>query len=205
MNLTLNQIGALTGLINTGVGRSAGMLNEMVNTRVYLQVPPIKVFPPLEAKRKLERLGRNRLATVQLLFKGPFSGTAALVFRHETASKLVSILTGEGLGSHDPDSVRAGTFSEVGSIVINGVMDSIGNVLKERISYSFPKYTENTIENLLTPKGFDPNGTVLLTWTYLMMERLRIEGDIILIFKVGSFDTLLPAIDTINSDSGAQS
>jgi chemotaxis protein CheC len=64
MNLTLNQIGALTGLINTGVGRSAGMLNEMVNTRVYLQVPPIKVFPPLEAKRELERLGRNRLATV---------------------------------------------------------------------------------------------------------------------------------------------
>ena len=147
---------------------------------------------------------RDRLATVQLSFKGPFSGIAALGFRHETASKLVSIFTGEGLGTYDPDSVRAGTFTEVGSIVINEVMDLIGSVLKERINYSFPKYTEHTIENLLTPSGSDPNATVLLTRTYLMMERLRVEGDIILIFKVGSFDTLLDAIDTINSDSGAQ-
>jgi len=205
MNLTLNQIDALTGLINTGVGRSAGMLSEMVNIRVYLQVPPIKVFSPLEAKRELERLGRNRLATVQLVFKGPFSGSASLVFRHETASKLVSILTGEGLGSYDPDSIRAGTFSEVGSIVINGVMDSIGNVLKERIRYSFPKHTENTIEDLLTPSGFDPNATVLLTRTYLRIERLLVEGDIILIFNVGSFEALLEVVDTINLDSGEES
>ncbi len=104
MNLTRNQIDALTGLINMSVGRSARMLDEMVNTRVYLQAPPIKVFSPLEAKKELERVGRNQLAAVQLLFKGPFSGTAALVFRHETASKLVSIFTGEGLGTYDPDS-----------------------------------------------------------------------------------------------------
>ena len=84
-------------------------------------------------------------------------------------------------------------------------MDLIGSVLKERISYSFPKYTEHTIENLLTPSGSDLNATVLLTRTYLTMERLRVEGDIILIFKVGSLDTLLDATDTINSDSGAQS
>jgi len=205
MNLTRNQIDTLTGLINTGVGRSAGVLNEMVNTCVYAQAPLIKAFSPLEARKQLERVGGDRLATVQLLFKGPFSGTAALVFRHETASKLVSILTREGLGSYDLDSVRTGTFSEVGSIVINGIMDSIATVLEEPIRYSFPRYMEHTIEDLLTPSGFDSNAAVLLTRAYLMIERLLVEGNVILILKVGSFDTLVEAIDTINMDSGAES
>lgn len=204
MNLTPDQIDALKELINIGVGRAAGMLNEMVNSRVYLQVPSVRVFSLLEAKKELGRLGGDRLAAVQLLFKGPFSGTAALVFPAESASNLVAVLTGEEPGTYDLDSVRAGTLSEVGNIVINGVMGSIGNMLKERISYSFPKYTEDTIENIFAPSDLDPSAGVLLARTRFTVKEFQVEGDIILVFEVGSFDILLASIDAINLDSGAQ-
>ena len=52
MDLTPDQIDALKELINIGIGRSASMLNEMVNTRVYLQVPSVKVFSPKDAKKR---------------------------------------------------------------------------------------------------------------------------------------------------------
>ncbi len=202
MNLTSEQIDALKELINIGIGRAASMLNQMVHSRVHLQVPFIKVFSLHEAEKELKRLGKDRLATVQLLFKGVFSGTAALVFPTESASNLVAVLTGEEPGSPDLDAVRAGTLSEVGNIVINGVMGTIGNMLRERIDYSFPRYAEDTIEKVLELSKLDPSSSGLLAQTRFEVKELQVEGDIILLFEVGSFNILLDAVEAIDRDYG---
>lgn len=198
MKLTSEQIDALKELINIGVGRSAGMLNEMVNVRVYLQVPSVKVFPISETIKELEWADRDQLATIELGFKGALSGTAALVFPAESASNLVAILSGEELGSPDLDSVRVETLKEVGNIIVNGVMGSIGNVLGQRINYSLPTYSENPVEKLLAPNDFALNTTVLLVRTRFTVKEIRVEGDIILLFEVDSFNDLLAAIAAAN-------
>jgi chemotaxis protein CheC len=97
--------------------------------------------------------------------------------------------------------VRVGTLSEVGNIVINGVMGSIANVLKLQINYTLPTYTEDNIENLITPPSTAPDVTVVLAHTRFTIEHLQIEGDIILIFEVGSFSALMKAIDTGSNGS----
>lgn len=195
MKLNPEQLDFLKELINIGVGRAAGVLSEMVNSRISLQVPYIKLLSPAELKQEMEQLGNYRVAAVRLGFKGPFSGSAALVFPPDSASKLVSVLTNEESGSLDLDSVRIGTLSEIGNIVINGVMGSISNVLKQCINYSLPNYFEDNIINfLMTPKP-DPNAIILLAHTRFIIEQLQIEGDIILIFEVGSLDALLSGIN----------
>ena len=143
--------------------------------------------------------------TVQLSFKGPFSGTAALVFPSEDISKLVTIFTVKDTEAPDIASLKAGAINEMGNIIINAVMGSIGNMLKQRISYSIPTYTEDTIKNLLISNDPDSDTTILLAQTCFTLKELQIEGHIILLFKVGSFDALLAAIDTIIRDSGEQS
>lgn len=202
MNLTPDQIDALKELINIGVGRAASVLSEMVHCHISLQVPFIKILSPITLKKEMEELGRYQIAAVRLGFKGPFSGSAALVFPPDSASKLVAVLTGEEPGSLDLDSVRAGTLCEVGNIVINGVMGSVANVLKRSINYSLPNYMEDSIDNLLASDEPAPDATVLLARTRFTIEQLQIEGDIILIFEVGSFDALLAAI---NPEPGVQS
>lgn len=199
MKLTEDLIDALKELINIGVGRAASVLSEMVNCQIRLQVPFIKVLSPVSLKNEIEELGRKRVAAVRLGFKGAFSGSASLVFPPDSALKLVAVLTGEKPGTIDLDSVRAGTLSEVGNIVINGVMGSIANVLRQGINYSLPSYIEDNLDNLLASGDLDPDSAAILARTRFMIERLNIEGDIILIFEVGSFDTLLAAI---NSDFG---
>jgi chemotaxis protein CheC len=196
------QMDILKEMINIGVGRAAGILNEMTKFRVILQVPFIKVLSPSLLKKEIEEFDRNMIAAVRLGFKGPFSGCAALVFPPDSASKLVSVLTGEEPGTPDLDSVRVGTLSEVGNIVLNGVMGSIGNILKQHISYSLPTYIEDTIENLLTVDSNinPPSNTILLVRIRFTIQQLEIEGDIILFFEVGSFTALLSAIDAIRVD-----
>lgn len=193
--LTDLQLDTLTEFISIGVGRAAQALNEMVNAHVNLQVPFVKVLTLLQLREEMQELNNNRLATVKLGFSGPFSGTAAIVFPPDSASKLVAVLTGEEPGTPDLDAVRAGTLSEVGNIVLNGVMGSIGNIIKARIVYSLPVYMEDTVESLLAPEKLSSVRVVLLVRTHFIIRQHRIEGDIILLFGVGSFDALLAALD----------
>ncbi len=188
----------LKELINIGVGRAAGALSEMVNCKVGLQVPFIKLFTPQQLRQEMEEFARSRISVVKLGFVGPFSGTAALVFPFEGASKLVAVLTEEEPGTHDLDSVRVETLSEVGNIVVNGVMGSIGNVLNKRIVYSLPQYAEDSVNNLLLSESMTDGTAILLARTHFIIQQLRIEGDIILLFSAGSFDALLSAIDVVH-------
>lgn len=195
MHLTDAQIDALQELINIGVGRAASVLNEMVDTRIILQIPFIKILSLVNLKQELKgRFNEGYFSAVKLSFTGAFCGTAELVFPNDSASTLVAVLTGEELGTPDLDAVRIGTLSEVGNIVINGVIGSITNVLKQHINYTMPVYIEDTIENLIRSDS-DSNVAVLLAQTRFTIEKLQIIGDIILIFELSSFDALLEAID----------
>jgi chemotaxis protein CheC len=195
MNLTADQIDAIQELVNIGVGRAAGVLNQMLDAPIRLQIPYIKIGSPLELQLELEAsLGAERVAAVRQDFSGSFSGIAELVFPTESASILAAMLTGEEPGTPDLDAVRIGTLSEIGNILINSVIGSIANVLEQRLDYALPTYMEDTVENLLTSKDSVGKTTILLAQTQFSVEQLQIRGDIILIFELGSFDVLLNAI-----------
>lgn len=201
MNLSAKQLDALQEIVNIGIGQAAGILNDMIDSPIRLQMPYLKILSPLELQQELRHdLDGEAISAVQLKFAGSFGGLAQLVFPTDSAAMLIAMLTGEEVGTQDLDSVKIGTLSEVGNIVINGVMGSISNVLQQRLNYSLPSYTEGTVESLLKSGDLSPNTVVLLAKTHFTIERLYIAGDIILIFNVSSFDTILAAINQIVGD-----
>lgn len=193
--LTADQIDALQEMVNIGVGRAASALNDMVDSRIILEIPFIKVLNAVDLQQELaKKVNNDCCAAVRLGFTGSFCGTAELVFPTESASTLVAALTGEEPGTADLDAVKIGTLSEIGNIVINGVMGSISNLLHQHMNYAIPVYLEDTIENLLI-KDNVIEATILLAQARFTIEKLEIIGDIILIFELNSFDTLLEAIN----------
>lgn len=196
MLLTPDQIDALREFINIGVGRSAAMLNEMLQFPIKLHVPHIRIFKYSELKKELHKFSQERLSSVQLDFNGSLKGIAELVFPSTSAAKLVATLTGEEIGSPDLDSVRAGTLCEIGNIVLNGVMGSISNLLKKHFNYSVPKYHEENFEQLVE-SSMEENVVYLLGETHFEIEKLRIDGEIILLFELGAFEELKTAIDNL--------
>lgn len=196
--LTEEQSDALRELVNIGVGNAAGMLSEMIEFRIQLQIPEVDVVSPLELQEELkQRLGADPLSAVKLGFSGSFAGGAQLVFPTESAATLVSVLTGEDLGNPDLDALKISTLNEVGNIVINGVMGSIGNVLNRPLDYAVPSYAEEQIEHLLPTHKSSDNGAVLLAPARFTIEELHVQGDIVIFFDVGSFEVLLEAIAAV--------
>lgn len=195
MNVTAEELDALQELINIGVGRAASLLNEMVDSHIRLKIPVVKVLTAADAYKELTtRFHDQTLASVKLRFTGSFHGTASLIFPTDSASTLVAVLTGEEPGSADLDAVKIGTLSEIGNIVINGVMGSLSNVLKRHVNYTLPVYLEDTLENLLL-SAYESDSKILLAQASFTIERLEIIGDIILIFLVGTFDALIAAMN----------
>lgn len=199
MELTADEIDALKELINIGVGNAAGMLNEMIQFPIQLQIPDIQLISAKELRSELQkRFGIEPLSTVQLGFSGSFCGSAQLLFPTDSAVNLVSVLTGEEKGSPDLDALKISTLSEVGNMVINGVMGSIGNILDLPLDYAVPYYSEEEIEELLLKEQSLDCGSVLLDPAHFSIEELQIQGDILLFFDVGSFQMLLKAIAAVS-------
>ena len=196
-SLSADQLDALQEFINIGVGRAASILNDMLDCHILLRTPLIEIFDTVQLQQKLEkRFNGGRFSTVRLAFSGQFSGTTELLFPTESASTLVAALTGEDPDSVDLDAVKIGTLSEIGNIVINGVMGSISNLLGQHLHYAIPMYLEDTIDNLLltNQKSID-KAVFLLAQTRFEIEQLEVTGDIILILEVSSFGALIAAID----------
>lgn len=195
MSLTSMQLDILQELINIGVGRAAGMLNQMVSTHIQMQVPVLRVLTPLQLEELYSGRPDSVFSAVQLSFTGEFAGISALIFPPESASKLVSVMLGrEGVPEGD-DQLRSGTLQEVGNIVLNGVMGSIANILKEPLRYSAPDFVEDNITNIM---GVVP-GMILMARTQFSMRDHLIEGEVLILFSLSSFDSLLTAIDALSA------
>lgn len=195
MNLSERHIDVLTEVINVGMVRAASVLNTMLPSLVSLQVPYVRVLGLGEYLEKLDGPTSAHLSAVQLGYQGTFSGKAQLVFPTACASKLVTMLTGEALDAGDFDMIQAGTLSEVGNIVINGVMGTISHRLGQHFVYSVPTYLEERADHLLCAPDCGKDCTILLARTRFVLETHPIEGDLLLLFEVGALEALGALLD----------
>ncbi len=196
MKLTPIQLDAIREVINIGVGRAAGILNKMFTYRMKLEVPTISILSAEELIKEVDDGLHINISSVNLSFKGEFSGLAKLIFPTESATKLVKAFTEEDTDDEDMDEIRAATLAEIGNIVLNSLMGSIGNTLSLRINYSTPTYIEDRIEHLLNIKKAQIEPYSMLAKTKFNVEELNISGNFVLLFEIGSLASFIALIDT---------
>jgi chemotaxis protein CheC len=197
MNLTLMQLDLLTELINIGIGRAAGIINQMIHSHVQLHVPELRLLSDETLAEYCQPIAGDVLSCIRLPFEGSLSGLTFLIFPPASASSLISITLGLDNVPFDEDSLRIGTLEEIGNIVLNGVMGSIGNFLGNGLRYSFPSYTEDTYANLLRRGVGESARVFLLARTQFVIADHLIEGEILIIFRLNSFHGLLAAMDRV--------
>lgn len=198
MKITPLQLDAFKELVNIGVGRAAAALNEMLESPIILEVPEVSMisFEDLNSQAGDDSTDPERsFSCVQLGFHGSFSGMAALVFPPDSAAKLVASLTGEEPETPGLNGVMAGTLSEVGNIVINCVIGTIGNIIDKPFDFTLPNFVQGRLQDLVgMVPGVIPK-RILLVRTHFAVQDKHVEGNILLVFEAASFDVLLMAID----------
>ncbi len=197
LKLTAMQVDALTEIVNIGVGRAASSLSDIIGAHILLKVPAVNIFPLSKLPDILSSFHNGKLVSVLQGFQGDFSGTSALVFPPESALRLVTALTGNDSLSPTMDAVRSGTLVEVGNIIINAILGTMGNMLESNFIFSLPEYRE--IKNLADAIGLDPKsikeGLILLAEANFNISSLEINGYIFILFKLQSITNL---VDMIN-------
>jgi len=193
IELSPEQEDVLTELVNMGVGRASATLNEMIGHHIRLQVPTVKLIRKENLHHYMRYENNDVLSSVNMGFQGDFEGQAVLVFPQEAASILVSSLTDEAQDSPKMDELKSGTLSEIGNILINGVMGSMANFLDVRLNYSVPNYSECQVSQL-SSMGAE-GATILLAEASFSIDELKVQGEVLLIFHVGSFQKLLSCVN----------
>jgi len=202
MNIDNDSVDAIRELINIGVGRAAGLLNEMTGTHIHLKVPEVRILRYSDLTRESHILDHDHLSAVTLRFEGSFSGISMLVFPPESAAILITALTGEKIEAPDLDALRVETLNEVGNIVNNAVMGSITNVLHERLNYSMPTYHEGSIGEILNTGKGGRYEWVILAISQFNISDLHVVGNILMIFEIGSLDSLLRKLHDCAGSAG---
>ena len=188
------QLDALREMINTGLGRAAASLNMMLDVPVDLDVPSIAMFKSEDLPFCRTIFGNEFLSCVQVGFRGPFSGTAFLAFPPQSAARLVATLVGNATAPSVPNGVMADSLNEVGNILINSMIGTIGNILAEPFEFSLPRYLEGKFDDLLLTKIPPDEQSLLLALTRFQTKHLEISGNIFIFFEFGAFEKLLSLI-----------
>ncbi len=197
MFISPEHVDALQELLNIGVGRSAGSLNRMLETPIRLSIPSIRVGSMVELIQELPMHNESALASVQLPFHGSFAGSAFLLFPKDSAALLVAALTGEHEDQNTLNSLKETTLTEIGNIVLNGVVGSLSNGLQHRITYSVPFYHETSLQGLIQATPSDASKIILWAQTQFTIAEYDISGDIMLMLGTPDMRLLLNAIDSL--------
>ena len=203
MRINAEQLDALQELLNIGVGRAAGSLNQMLEKPIRLNIPFLQLGKIEELSQEVQKMKDTTLSSVQLPFKGTFSGSSCLLFPTDSAKSLVIALTGEPDDPDTMDSLRESTLTEIGNIVLNGVMGSLANILNHQIIYSVPYYQETSIQGLLQPTPSDSSEVILWAQTQFTVEEYDLTGDILLMFGIPDLGLLVNAVSEFMQSTSA--
>lgn len=200
MLITELQLDTLKEIINIGVGKSASSLNRILHKRVSLEVPHIEIIHYNEVQHKIAYHKEPMLSIVKMEFNGELKGLSELVFPNEGAIEIVKIISNEAnLENGLNDQLKTNSLSEIGNMILNALIGTIGNILKTRIRYNIPKYfeckPEDIVENV-NPK----NSQVIYAETVFRIVNENISGSFIIFLEVDSYDRLLQMLDNYISN-----
>ena len=95
------------------------------------------------------------------------------------------------------DNIRASALTEVGNILLNGVMGSLTNLLNADVRFRVPRYSESQVAEMVRlSQATHLEQTTLAARTRLAVKERAIEGHVHLIFAMEAFGALLLAIDS---------
>lgn len=88
-------------------------------------------------------------------------------------------------------------MTEIGNIVLNGVMGSFANVLQEKITYDVPCYQQTSDPELFQTASSHSEDPVLWAQTQFTIEVDDISEDIMLMLAISDLGLLLTTLNKL--------
>lgn len=196
--LTEEQSDVLTELVNVGIGRAACSLSEMVHAGVGLRVPHVRSGTMPDAVRSVLVGESSALSFVTLDFTGPASGAAVLAFPRASSRALVALLIEASSDEAVLDAECEGVLTEVGNVIINGVIGALGNLTAHPVHYDLPRYSEGDAF-----AGALDGSSVVVVDVVFSIEGHAIDGQLAVVFEEVDLGRVFELLDPRDATSAA--
>lgn len=205
--LTPLQQDALKEFMNVSIGQAGSVLSEMVNQKIHLEVPEVWLLtseriPEIEELDEvLKAFLQGHIVSSSLSFGNEFNGQARLIFPVNKGKLLVNMLLAEeflpddGTGSSGFSDTDTDAMKEIGNVLLNVIVGSLGNLLETKIEYSLPELEFLHVgEHDVQPLFGDGSYTLLIRNSFIVGET-HIEGAIFVMLSMNSTEQLIKKID----------
>jgi chemotaxis protein CheC len=189
---------AFKEIFNIGMGRAANALSKLVYEKIKLSVPRLEVLPRAALEETVRENFSDDLALVRQDFSGGAKGIAFLLMSKESGMRLVSALVSDGDRS-GPEVSEADRelLVEVGNILINALVGSMGNTLGLSFDLERAKCEVGRMAEVVGQFDNHVADYVLLVETLFLMPGRHIGGNLFLMMTSEEMGNLLSGIDRV--------
>jgi len=183
-----SQLEILKELITIGAGKAAKSLNHLLDSHIDLDVPVIRYLYRADVHKIYEDIsgwGFDDLAIIKMQVNGELSGNAQLVFSWDSAEKLAHGLIEEEEGQDQKIKVE-GALKEVGNILINSLIGTLGNLLGVHLAYTLPDLRKENIGRLVIVEN---DVSVIFCLVKFFIQTMDIGGNFILCFEIDRLES----------------
>ncbi len=198
MELTPQQIDAITELINIGYARAANALSELTGYRITLEVPSVTIHEFEALGPMLEALIKQDVASVNQKFTGPISGNAMLMLDEQSARVLSKLLGDDQSVRGEFDTNAREIITEVGNILLNACLGIFGNLLQIQVSFAVPQLQVDRITKVigaLEAPAAEQMKYGLMVRTHFNVKSGDVSGFMVIILGMRSLDRLLLEVE----------
>ncbi len=198
--LTNTQLDAIKEVGNIGTGNSATALSTMLDKKVDISVPSVKVVPISKIPFLFEN-PEEVVAAVRMELREDITGQILLIFSPKTVKVLAKLFIGmEPEDITQLDDFTSSMLKEIGNIMCGSYVNALATFMNMFINPEPPDLTVDMISAVMAevslPMAFSGEENILLVETLIKIEGVDEElyGYLLLLPSSESLEKLLNAL-----------
>lgn len=207
MGNRVNKEDILNELFNISVGKSASLLSEIINKKIILCVPKIKIVnlneETISPDNYLPQGIQGSVMLSSIGFREELRGKASLIFPADKTKAFVHLC----LNQIDQDfsdlcftDIDFDIIREIGNIILNTVIGEIANFLKIKLNYTLSEVKVFSKEDFNTSINNKEYSHIIILYITFKIDDTEIEGAIIINLSLTSLSQLLNKLEKIEDD-----
>ncbi len=200
-NLNNLQIDVLREVGNIGAGNAATALAKMLDKKVDMEVPKVKI---LQFNEVNDILGCAETLVIGILLQvnGDITGNIMFILELRAAKVLVNVLMGKSVDEErEFDEIEISALREIGNILAGSYLGALSSLTNLKISPSVPDMAIDMAGAILSVPAIEfgkMGDTVLYIETEFLEGSSKVVGDFFLIPDMESYTVLLKALGVIS-------
>lgn len=189
----------LTEIGNIGAGNATTALSQLINTRIDMNVPRVKMLTFAELAQVIG--GEETLvAGILLSLEGDIQGSLLFILESDAARVLVQKLVGltSGLDSDTFTEIEISALQEIGNIITGAYLSAISSLTKLTISVSVPSLALDMAGAILSVPAIEfgklGDKALLIESHFNDLDVMDISGYFILIPTMESYTRILESL-----------